>query len=126
MPKVLIVEDNELNLRLFNDLLMMRKFDIITSRDGLGIQELVEKEKPDLILMDIQLNGISGIDLIRMLKRNSDTKHIPIIAVTAFAMKNDEARISASGCEIYLSKPVSIGSFFEAVDKCIKSYSESK
>lgn len=119
MPKILIIEDNELNLRLFNDLLFLRNFDIVISVDGLRIEELVLKERPDLILMDIQLNGISGIDLIRILKRNEATKNIPIIAVTAFAMKNDEARIVASGCEVYLSKPISISSFFEAIDKYI-------
>lgn len=120
MGKVLIVEDNELNLKLFHDLLTIQKYDIAISKDGLNIIEITIKEKPDLILMDIQLNGVSGIDLIKELKQNNATKHIPIIAITAFAMKNDEAKISKSGCDMYISKPVSIDIFFKAVNKFIK------
>lgn len=120
MDKVLVVEDNELNLKLFQDLLLTQNLKIIASRDGKDITKITEREMPKLILMDIQLNGISGIDLIKELKSNAKTKHIPIISVTAFAMKNDEARVAASGCDLYLSKPVSIDSFFEAVNKFIK------
>ena len=120
MDKVLVVEDNELNLKLFQDLLLTQDLEVIASRDGKGVAEIAEKEMPKLILMDIQLNGLSGIDLIKELKGNTKTKHIPIISVTAFAMKNDEARVTASGCDLYLSKPVSINSFFEAVNKFIK------
>lgn len=120
MPKVLIVEDNDLNLKLFHDLLMIQNYEVIMSRDGVGVTTLVLKEKPDLILMDIQLNGISGIELIKELKENPTTSKIPIIAITAYAMKNEVTKISASGCDMYLSKPVSIDNFFEAVDKYIK------
>ena len=120
MGKVLIVEDNELNLKLFHDLLVIQNYDVITSRDGRGIANIVEHQKPDLILMDIQLNGISGIDIIKDLKANPTTSNIPIIAITAFAMKNDEAKISASGCDMYLSKPVSIDHFFLALNKFMK------
>ena len=74
MKKVLIVEDNELNLKLFHDLLVIKKCEVIVSKDGIGINELVLKEKPSLILMDIQINGISGIDLIESLKQNEATK----------------------------------------------------
>lgn len=120
MGKVLIVEDNELNLKLFHDLLMIQKYDVVVSKDGLNIMDITTKEKPDLILMDIQLNEVSGIDLIKLLKKNSTTKHIPIIAITAFAMKNDEAKISKSGCDMYISKPVSIDNFFSAINKFVK------
>lgn len=120
MGKVLIVEDNELNLKLFYDLLTIQKYDIVISKDGLNIIEIAIKEKLDLILMDIQLNGVSGIDLIKELKKNNKTKHIPIIAITAFAMKNDEIKISKSGCDMYISKPVSIDVFFKAVNKFVK------
>jgi len=121
MNKVLIVEDNELNLKLFHDLLLIQKLEVIISRDGIGVEELAVNEKPDLILMDIQLiNGVSGIDLIKDLKANPSTSHIPIIAITAFAMKNDEIRINESGCDMYLSKPVSIDNFFKAVDRFIQ------
>jgi two-component system cell cycle response regulator DivK len=118
MSKVLIVEDNDLNLKLFYDLLKVKQCEVIISKNGIDVENIVLEEVPDLILMDIQLSkGISGIDLIRDLKRNVATKHIPIIAVTAFAMKTDEERIIESGCDMYLSKPVSIETFFQAIDK---------
>ena len=119
MGKVLVVEDNELNLKLFHDLLMINNHEVIISKDGLNIVEMVIELVPDLILMDIQLADISGIDLIRALKKNLKTKKIPIIAITAFAMKNDEIRISESGCDLYLSKPVSIDNFFLSVERFI-------
>lgn len=120
MGKVLIVEDNELNLKLFHDLLLIQNHEVIMSRDGLNVLEIVTKQRPDLILMDIQLNGISGMDLIRDLKQNLETKKIPIIAITAFAMKKDEIKISESGCDFYISKPVSIDNFFSAVKRFIE------
>lgn len=126
MSKVLIVEDNELNLKLFHDLLMIQKHDVVISKNGLDIMNITTAEKPDLILMDIQLNGVSGIDLIKELKKSTSTKHIPIIAITAFAMKNDETRISKSGCDMYISKPVSIDDFFKAVNQFIKKPKEHK
>jgi len=117
MSKILIVEDNDLNLKLFHDLLMIQNYEVITSKDGKGVVSIAVREHPDLILMDIQLNGISGIDLIKELKKTPATSNIPIIAVTAFAMKNDEIKISESGCDMYLSKPVSIDLFFDALNK---------
>jgi len=124
MSKVLIVEDNELNLKLFRDLLTIQEHDVVASKDGLDIMDITTSEKPDLILMDIQLNGISGIDLIKELKDSNSTKHIPIIAITAFAMKSDETRISNSGCDMYISKPVSIENFFKAVNRFIKPHKD--
>ena len=120
VSKVLIVEDNDLNLKLFHDLLIIQNYKVITSKNGIGVRELVEAERPNLILMDIQLGGISGIDIIKELKENPATSSIPIIAVTAFAMKNDEVKISASGCDMYVPKPVSIDLFFQALDKFLK------
>ncbi len=119
MTKVLVVEDNDLNLRLFHDLLMIQNHQVVVSRDGIGVTNIVKEEKPDLILMDIRLNGISGIDLISELKENPETYNIPIIAITACAMKKDEIKISASGCDLYISKPVSIDRFFAAIDTFI-------
>jgi two-component system cell cycle response regulator DivK len=115
--KILIVEDNELNLKLFYDLLVMQQYNVIATGEGNGVYELVLSEQPDLILMDIQLQGVSGAELIEELKQSDKTSHIPIIAITAFAMKNDEAKIMQSGCELYLSKPVSIDNFFQSVKK---------
>ena len=114
--KILIVEDNDLNLKLFYDLLTMKNYHVLTSKSGEDAIELVKSELPHLILMDIQLNGISGIDIIKTIKNLEETKHIPIIAITAFAMKHDEARIIQSGCNMYISKPVSIDNFYKAID----------
>lgn len=122
MNKILIVEDNELNMKLFRDLLSMHICEIITSNKGTGVIELVAEHKPNLILMDIQLRDISGIDLIKQLKANPETSDIPIISITAFAMKQDEIRITQCGCDLYLSKPVAIDSFFAAVRKFLPNY----
>lgn len=118
--KVLIVEDNKLNLKLFSDLLQMKKFEVTTSIDGVGVYDQVLDQRPCLILMDIQLNNISGLDIIKELKNSTETKHIPIIAITAFAMKHDEQHILQSGCDLYLSKPVSIDTFYNSVKKFVE------
>ena len=113
--KILIVEDNDLNLKLFRDLLGAHGYDTIETKEGLEAITLTKSEHPDLILMDIQLPEISGLDVTRRLKADPTICDIPIIAVTAFAMKDDEDRIMAAGCEAYLSKPISIMSFMETV-----------
>lgn len=116
MPKrVLIVEDNELNMKLFNDLLEANGFATIQTRSGVEAVELVRTHKPDLILMDIQLPEVSGQQVIQWIKDDDDLKHIPVIAITAFAMKGDEEKIRQSGCEAYLSKPISVVKFLETV-----------
>lgn len=115
--KVLIVEDNELNMKLFKDLLEVHGIDTIETRNGSNVIELVRSEKPDLILMDIQLPEISGLDITKMLKEDEDLKSIPVIAVTAFAMKGDEEKILEGGCEDYISKPISVTSFLEIIQK---------
>ncbi|MCH2038859.1 MAG: response regulator [Rickettsiales bacterium] len=117
MPKVMIVEDNELNMKLFRDLLTSETFTVIETQDGKVAYELAKREIPDLILMDIQLQGISGYDIISSMKDDDDLKHVPIIAVTAFAMKDDEERILSSGCDAYISKPISITAFMDTVHK---------
>lgn len=112
---VLIVEDNELNMKLFHDLLEAHGYDTVQTRSGLTAVALVRKHMPDLILMDIQLPEISGLDVTRELKRDPELRSIPVIAVTAFAMKGDEERIREGGCEAYLSKPISVAKFIETV-----------
>jgi two-component system cell cycle response regulator DivK len=120
MGKVFIVEDNELNLKLFCDLLAIKDHEVIVSKDGLDALNIALKELPDLILMDVQLNSeVSGIELVHELKNNKKTQHIPIIVITAYAMKRDEDSISDSGCNMYLPKPVSIKKFFQSVDSFI-------
>ena len=116
MPKsVLIVEDNELNMKLFNDLLEANGYTTIQTRSGVEAVELTRTHGPDLILMDIQLPEVSGLEVIRWIKDDEALKHIPVIAITAFAMKGDEEKIRQGGCEAYLSKPISVVKFLETV-----------
>ncbi|MCX5580199.1 response regulator [Kaistia terrae] len=112
---VLVVEDNELNMKLFHDLLEAHGYNIIQTRNGLEALDLARTHRPDLILMDIQLPEVSGLEVTKWIKEDDELRAIPIIAVTAFAMKGDEERIRQGGCEAYLSKPISIGKFIETV-----------
>ncbi|MGH2341315.1 response regulator [Segnochrobactraceae bacterium EtOH-i3] len=112
---VLIVEDNELNMKLFHDLLEASGYATLQSRTGQTALELARTHRPDLVLMDIQLPGMSGLDVTRELKKDPTLAPIPVIAVTAFAMKGDEDRMRAGGCEAYLSKPISLAKFLETV-----------
>ncbi len=118
--RVLIVEDNELNMKLFNDLLEANGYKVIQTRDGLSALDLARKHRPDLILMDIQLPEVSGIEVTKWLKEDDSLKHIPVIAVTAFAMKGDEQKIREGGCEAYISKPISVMGFLQTVDGFLK------
>lgn len=115
--KVLIVEDNELNMKLFHDLLDSQGYQTLQTREGLQAMALARAHSPDLILMDIQLPEISGLEVTKWLKDDEELAHIPIIAVTAFAMKGDEERIRQGGCEAYISKPISVMHFLETVRK---------
>ena len=115
MKTVLIVEDNELNMKLFNDLLEAHGYATLKTADGIEAIELARTHRPDLILMDIQLPEVSGLEVTKWIKEDDDLKAIPVIAVTAFAMKGDEERIREGGCEAYLSKPISVAKFLETV-----------
>ncbi len=116
MPKtVLVVEDNELNMKLFHDLLEGIGYNTVETRNGLEAIELARKHRPDLILMDIQLPEVSGLEVTKWIKEDDELRSIPVIAVTAFAMKGDEERIRQGGCEAYMSKPISVGKFIETV-----------
>jgi two-component system cell cycle response regulator DivK len=115
-PKtVMIVEDNELNMKLFHDLLAAHGYRTLQTRTGMEALKLARQERPDLILMDIQLPEVSGLEVTKWLKDDETLCDIPVIAVTAFAMKGDEERIRRGGCEAYISKPISIATFLEAV-----------
>src|SRR6202050_3153186 len=117
MPKtMLIVEDNELNMKLFNDIVETRGHRIVQTRSGIEAVELARKHRPDLILMDIQLPEVSGLEVTQWLKDDEELRTIPVVAVTAFAMKGDEEKIRQGGCEAYLSTPISVVKFFETVD----------
>jgi two-component system cell cycle response regulator DivK len=112
---VMIVEDNELNMKLFTDLIEASGYGTIQTRNGLEALELARKHRPDLILMDIQLPEVSGLEVTRWLKEDDELHSIPVIAVTAFAMKGDEERIRQGGCEAYISKPISVPGFLETI-----------
>ena len=115
--KILIVEDNELNMKLFHDLLEAHGHETVQTRTGKNVMELARENKPDLILMDIQLPEVSGLDITKQLKADEELASIPVIAVTAFAMKGDEQKIRDGGCEDYISKPISVVGFIETIQK---------
>lgn len=115
MKKILVVEDNELNLKLFCDLLRAHDYEAEPVDDGRLALDRARACEPDLIIMDIQLPHVSGLELIGELKADDQLRHIPIMAVTAYAAKGDEEVIRAAGAEAYISKPISVARFVEAV-----------
>ena len=115
--RVLIVEDNELNMKLFNDLLEAHGYTTLQTRDGVEALQMAREHKPDLILMDIQLPEVSGLEVTKWIKEDEDLRAIPVIAVTAFAMKGDEEKIREGGCEAYIAKPISVMNFLSTVDQ---------
>ncbi len=116
---VLIVEDNELNMKLFHDLLEAHGYHTVGTRNGIEALSLAREHKPNLILMDIQLPEVSGLEVTKWLKEDDTLKSIPVVAVTAFAMKGDEEVIRQGGCEAYIYKPISVTSFLETVRRFI-------
>ena len=117
---ILIVEDNDLNMKLQNDLLQAHGYDTLQSVDGKDALSLAREHHPDLIIMDIQLPEISGLEYTKMLKADEGLKDIPVLAVTAFALKGDEEKIRAAGCDGYIAKPISVHHFLETVAKFTK------
>jgi two-component system, cell cycle response regulator DivK len=115
--KVLIVEDNELNMKLFNDLLEAHGYFTLQTKDGVEALRMARLHRPDLILMDIQLPEVSGLEVTKWLKEDDDLRAIPVIAVTAFAMKGDEEKIRNGGCEAYIAKPISVAGFMSTIER---------
>ena len=115
--KVLIVEDNDLNMKLFNDLLEAHGYHTLQTNDGVEALRMARQHRPDLILMDIQLPEVSGLEVTKWLKEDDDLRSIPVIAVTAFAMKGDEEKIREGGCEAYIANPISVASFMRTVER---------
>ncbi|MFL0413290.1 response regulator [uncultured Sphingomonas sp.] len=113
--KVLVVEDNELNLKLFCDLLRAHDYVVEPVRDGREAVERAREFAPDVIIMDIQMPHVTGYELILELKADERLREIPVMAVTAYAGREDEERIRAAGAEAYVSKPISLVRFMEAV-----------
>lgn len=114
---VLVVEDNDLNMKLFHDLLEAQGYNVLQTRDGMEALKIAREHVPDLILMDIQLPEVSGLEVTKWLKEDESLRTIPVIAVTAFAMKGDEEKIREGGCEAYIAKPISVTNFLETVAK---------
>jgi two-component system cell cycle response regulator DivK len=120
--RILIVEDNDLNLKLFRDLLGANGYLTFETKEGIEAISMTRNIMPDLIVMDIQLPEISGLDITKKIKADAAIKHIPVIAVTAFAMKDDEDKIMAAGCEAYLSKPIAIDVFLNTVRRFLEPH----
>ncbi|RPF71254.1 response regulator [Aurantiacibacter spongiae] len=118
--RILVVEDNDLNRKLFCDVLRASGFQVEPVSDGNLAIERARAFDPNLVVMDIQLQEISGLDLIATIKGDVDLSGVPVLAVTAYAGKGDEQRIRESGAEGYLSKPVSIGPFMAAVRSLVE------
>lgn len=119
MRRILIVEDNDLNLKLFRDLLVSQGYSIIHTRDGAEAFRLARTHKPDLVLMDMQLPEVSGFEVTKWIKEDSGIRHIPVVAVTAFAMSGDEERARQVGCASYITKPISVRPFLEEIARCL-------
>jgi two-component system, cell cycle response regulator DivK len=119
---VLIVEDNELNMKLVRDLLEVRGYRILQTREGIEALKLARDHHPDLILMDIQLPEVSGLEVTKWMKEDDNLRSIPIVAVTAFAMKGDAERILESGCEDYIPKPIEVMPFLATVDRILTKH----
>jgi two-component system cell cycle response regulator DivK len=118
--KILVVEDNELNLKLFCDLLRAHGYEAEPVRDGREAVERARAFAPDLVIMDIQMPHITGLEIIEQMKADGELKAIPIMAVTAYAAKGDEERIRDAGAEGYVSKPISLMKFVESVRGLLK------
>ena len=117
---ILIVEDNGLNMKLFRDLLTVHGYVTLETSDGAEALELVRQHRPNLVLMDIQLPNVSGLEIIKSNKADAELKSIPVVAVSAFVTKWDTETMRELGCEAYLAKPITITSFIEAVETALR------
>ncbi len=117
--RILVVEDNPMNMELAVDLLRLRGHEVLSAETGLEALEIAGRERLDLILMDVQLPGMDGLAVTRKLKENPATEHIPVVALTAHAMKGDAERMLSHGCAGYIAKPIDTREFPKAVEKFI-------
>ena len=117
MKRVLVIEDNENNLFLFRTILQKSGFEVIEARDGAAGVELAFKEKPDLILMDIQLPVLDGYKATKKIKTAEETKDIPVIALTSYAMVGDREKALNAGCDGYIEKPIDPETFMSEIEK---------
>ena len=119
MKTILIVEDDELNMKLLRDILEVRGDKTICAYYGMTALPLAREHLPDLILMNISLSDVSGLEVTNWIKRDSALKHIPVIAVTGFAMKGDQDRILEGGCDAYIPKPIELQNFLGVLRKAL-------
>ena len=109
--QILVIEDNALNLKLVRDVLQYAGYDVVEAHSGEEGVQLAGERTPDLVLMDLQLPGIDGAEALRQIREREPAKAVPVIAVTAFAMKNDQERASLAGFDGYLAKPINVRAF---------------
>jgi two-component system cell cycle response regulator DivK len=114
---VLVVEDNDLSMRLFHDLLEAHGYNVLQAKDGMEGWRMAREHRPDLILMDIQLPDVSGLEVTKWLKDDETLKSIPVIAITAFAMAGDKEKFLEGGCDAYIAKPISVPDFLQTVER---------
>ncbi len=114
---VLVVEDHDLNRKLFHDVLEAGGYNVLQAKDGMEGWRIAREQRPDLIVMDIQLPEVSGLKVAKWLKDDETLKSIPVIAITAFAMAGDEEKILEGGCDAYIVKPISISNFLQTVER---------
>ena len=117
--KVLVIEDNPMNMELATDLLQLQGYEVLQAVTAFEALGLLHQVKPDLILMDLQLPGLNGLDLTRNLRQDPRTKDIPIIAITAYAMMGDEDKAFLAGCNAYIPKPIETTKFFQVVGEVL-------
>ncbi|WP_028057081.1 response regulator [Sphingomonas phyllosphaerae] len=117
--RVIVVEDNELNLKLFCDLLRAHDFAVEPVRDGREAVERARAFAPDLVVMDIQMPHVTGYELLVQFKADPALRHIPVMAVTAYAGREDEERLRAAGADAYVSKPITLARFIAAINSLL-------
>ena len=125
MAKILIVEDNALNIKLFCDLLAAHGHEPEAVTDSRNALDAARAFDPDLVITDIQLPHVSGLDLIRLIRKDDDLSSVPIMAVTAYSARGDEERIRAAGAQAYVSKPISVMRFADTVEQLLKGEGEA-
>ncbi len=114
---VLVVEDDHVSTKLFREALEAHGYNVLQAKDGMEGWRMAREHRPDLILMDIRLPGVSGLDVTKWLKTDETLKSIPVIAITAFAMEGDEEKMLEGGCDAYIPKPISVPDFLQTVGR---------
>ncbi len=117
---VLVVEDNDLNMKLFHDVLQAHGYNVLQAKDGMEGWRMAREHRPDLILMDIKLPDVSGLEVTKRLKDDETLKSIPVIAITAFATADHEEKIREGGCDAYIVKPILLFNFLQTVERFAK------